>query len=112
MGTGDFRVSTRCHGKSTACKSASVKHLTFLYGLAGAGAGSILGSPGGMFYTPVTGFTALHKAAQRGDEEDVVALLAEVAAAHKPGQGGQLASWPGAAVSGARFGCRRKILPS
>ena len=31
-----------------------------------------------MFYTPVTGFTALHKAAQRGDEEDVAALLAEV----------------------------------
>lgn len=31
-----------------------------------------------MFYTPVTGFSALHKAAQRGDEEDVAALLAEV----------------------------------
>ena len=31
-----------------------------------------------MFYTPVTGLSALHKAAQRGDEKEIAALLAEV----------------------------------
>ena len=45
-----------------------------------------------MFYTPVTGFTALHKAAQRGDEEDVAALLAEV----RQRQGGKLGGSAGA----------------
>ena len=31
-----------------------------------------------MFYAPVTGITALHRAAQRGDEQEVATLLDEV----------------------------------
>jgi hypothetical protein len=32
-------------------------------------------SPGTMFYSPLSGFTLLHKAAQRGDEDEVLRLL-------------------------------------
>lgn len=56
-----------------------------------------------MFYTPVTGFTALHKAAQRGDEEDVAALLAEVRAGAKTGQH---YSW---GIAGQLYGSRSRL---
>ena len=34
-----------------------------------------------MFYAPVSGTTPLHRAAQRGDEEEVAALLAQASVA-------------------------------
>jgi hypothetical protein len=39
-----------------------------------------------MFYAPASGFTALHRAAQRGDEHEIAALLADVSCAPPPRQ--------------------------